>query len=53
MKKLLVFLASTIGSYLGWYLGTPGGLFLSFILSVVGLGIGMWYGARIAKRFEP
>lgn len=53
MKKLLVLLASTAGSYLGWWLGTPGGLFGSFVLSMVGLGAGMWYGARVAKRFDP
>lgn len=53
VKKLLVLLVSTVGSYLGWWLGTPGGLFGSFMLSVVGLGVGMWYGARLAKRLEP
>lgn len=53
MKKVMVLLASTVGSYLGWWLGSPGGLFGSFILSFVGLGVGTWYGARLAKRYEP
>lgn len=52
MKKLLVLLASTVGSYLGWWLGTPGGIFGSFIASVVGFGVGMWLGARLANRYE-
>lgn len=46
-------LASTVGSYLGWWLGTPGGLFGRFILSIVDLGVGMWGGARLAERLEP
>lgn len=52
MKKLLVLLLSSAGSYFGWWLGAPIGLFGSFVLSMVGLGIGMWYGARLAARFE-
>ncbi|WP_396206143.1 hypothetical protein [Gemmatimonas sp.] len=51
MKKLLVMVGSTAGSALGWWLGTPGGIFGSFIVSMVGLGVGMWAGARIAERF--
>ncbi len=53
MRKLLVLVGSTAGSYLGWYLGSPGGLFGSFIVSMVGLGVGTWYGAKLAKRYEP
>lgn len=50
MKKLFVFIGSTGGSYLGWWLGTPGGIFGSFVVSMVGLGAGMWAGARLADR---
>jgi hypothetical protein len=50
MKKLLVLIGSTIGSYAGWWLGAPGGIFGSFIVSMVGLGAGMWIGARAADR---
>jgi hypothetical protein len=53
MKTLLALLTSTLGSAVGWWLGTPGGLFGSFVLSVVGLGVGIWYGARLAERFAP
>jgi hypothetical protein len=53
MKTLLVLVTSTLGSAVGWWLGTPGGLFGSFVLSVVGLGVGIWYGARLAERFAP
>lgn len=52
MKKLLVLLLSSAGSYFGWWVGAPIGLFGSFVLSMVGLGVGMWYGARLAARLE-
>lgn len=51
VKKLFVFIGSTGGSYLGWWLGTPGGVFGSFVVSMVGLGAGMWAGARLADHF--
>ena len=51
MKKFFVMIGSTAGSALGWWLGTPWGIFGSFIVSMVGLGVGMWAGARIAARF--
>jgi len=53
VRKLFVLVGSTVGSYLGWWLGTPGGLFGSFVLSMVGLGVGTWYGAKLAKRYMP
>lgn len=51
MKKLLVMLGSTMGSYAGWWLGAPGGIFGSFLVSMIGLGFGMWAGARVADRW--
>lgn len=52
MKTFLVMLLSSAGSYFGWWLGTPFGLFGSFVLSMIGFGVGMWFGARLATRFE-
>lgn len=53
MKKLLVFVGSTAGSSLGWWLGSPGGLYGSFLVGMVGFGFGMWYGARLVDRYGP
>ncbi|WP_337169897.1 hypothetical protein [Gemmatimonas aurantiaca] len=52
MKKLLVFIGSTVFSYGGWWLGSTVGIMTSFILSMLGLGVGMWLGARIAGYFD-
>jgi hypothetical protein len=41
MKTVLVLLLSSVGSYVGWWMGTPIGFFGQFVLSMVGFGIGM------------
>jgi hypothetical protein len=53
MRKLFVLIGTTAGSSLGWWLGSPGGLYGSFLVSMFGFGFGMWYGARLAARYEP
>jgi|MGYP003334251932 hypothetical protein len=52
MKKLLVLVGSTVGSSVGWWLGANIGIMTAFMLSMVGLGFGMWGGARLAARWE-
>ena len=51
MRKPLTFMGSFIGSYLGWYLGARiGGLTTAFIVSMIGLGAGIYFGGRLAAR---
>ncbi len=50
MKKLLVMLFSTAGSAIGWWIGARVGIMTAFIVSMVGLGVGMWWGAQMARR---
>ncbi|HEX6589090.1 MAG TPA: hypothetical protein VF039_08710 [Longimicrobiales bacterium] len=52
MKKLLGLVGATAGGWLGWIIGEPGGFFLAFMLSIVGTGIGMYYGYRLASRYS-
>ena len=52
MKKLLVLVLSTIGSAAGWWLGALVGIMAAFILGMVGLGLGMWAGARLARDHQ-
>lgn len=49
-KKLIILMTSTIGSALGWWIGAPVGIMTAFILSFVGLGVGIWAGDRLFKR---
>jgi hypothetical protein len=51
MNKLLAFFGMTIGGWLGWALGSPMGLFAAFILSIVGTGVGLYFGRRIANDY--
>jgi hypothetical protein len=51
MKKLLVLVVSTAGSALGWWLGAKVGIMTAFMLSMVGLGVGIWGGAKLATRW--
>lgn len=49
MKKLLVLVGTTLGSAVGWWLGADFGIMTAFILSMIGFGLGMWGGARLAR----
>jgi hypothetical protein len=51
MGKLFSFIGAIIGSYAGWFLGARVGFTTAFMLSMVGTGIGMYYGRRIAKDY--
>ena len=51
MGKLFAFIGATIGSYAGWALGATVGFTTAFIVSMVGTGIGMYYGRVIAKHY--
>ena len=50
MTKLLGFVGATIGGYAGWALGALAGPFTAFMVSMVGTGLGMYYGRRIAQN---
>ena len=51
MKKLYSFIGATIGSYAGWYAGAPIGMMTAFTISMVGMGVGIYAGYRIAKHY--
>ncbi len=51
MMKFYGFLGATIGSYAGWYIGTPIGFMTAFSLSMVGTGVGIYAGRRVAQHY--
>ena len=51
MGKLFSFIGATIGGYAGWFVGARVGTATAFILSMVGTGIGIYYGRRIAANY--
>lgn len=52
MKKLVISISSTVVSTIGWAIGAKAGIMTAFILSMVGLGVGIYYGARLAKHWQ-
>ena len=51
MGKLFSFVGATIGSYAGWFLGAKVGFTTAFMMSMVGTGIGIYYGRMIARNY--
>ncbi len=45
--------AATLGSALGWWIGSFVGLMTAFILSVVGTAAGVYFGGRLAREYFP
>jgi hypothetical protein len=51
MGKLFSFIGATVGSYAGWALGEKFGFTTAFMLSMVGTGVGIYFGQRVAKNY--
>ena len=51
MLKLYSFIGATVGSYAGWALGAPVGTMTAFMLSIVGTGLGIYAGRRVAHYY--
>ena len=52
MDKLLGFVGATLVGSIGWWLGERVGFMTAFILSVIGTGIGMYAGRRLAEHLS-
>ena len=52
MEKPLIMLVSTITSAAGWWLGAHVGIMTAFVVSIVGLALGVWWGKQLASRWD-
>lgn len=52
MGKLFMLVGSTVGSYFGWWIGGHAGVMTAFIVSMIGAGIGLYAGKRLASNYE-
>ena len=50
MRRLLATLGAFVGSTLGWWLGSYVGIMTAFFVSVVGTGLGVYLGTRITRH---
>lgn len=51
MSKLLGFFGLTIGGWIGWAIGARFSFMAAFLLGIVGTGLGLYVGRRIAQEF--
>ncbi len=49
MSRLLAVIGASIGGWMGWALGGHVGPMTAFVLSVVGTGLGVYAGRRLAR----
>jgi hypothetical protein len=49
MTKLMGFLGATIGGYAGWAVAARFGFMAAFMVSMVGTGVGLYVGRRVAN----
>ena len=48
MTKLLVLVATSVFGAIGWWLGERVGIMTAFIVSMIGTGVGIYVGKRVA-----
>jgi hypothetical protein len=49
MEGLLGFLGATLLGGLGWWIGERVGVMTAFMVSMVGTGVGLYLGRRLAR----
>lgn len=52
MGKLTNFIGATIGGSIGWWAGERVGFMTAFILSMVGTGVGIYFGRQVAAHYD-
>jgi len=53
MKRLLDFIAMSAGGWLGWMVGAWVSVFTAFVVSVVGMGVGLYAARRVTRHLLP
>ncbi len=50
MKRILDFIGMSVGNWLGWTVGAWISVFTGFMVSVVGMGVGLYAVRRLSQR---
>ena len=53
MNKVLGFTGATVGSAVGWWIGSGVGTMTAFLSSIAGTAIGVYAATRFAKAYLP
>ena len=51
MKKLLILIFISIGSWIGWWLGDHVGIMTAYIVSVFGAAAGLYFGRKFMSNY--
>lgn len=51
MERLLAIIGVVVGSWAGWWIGGRMGVLEAWVLSMVGLGFGLYRGRRIGRDY--
>ena len=51
MSRLLSLAGATAGGWLGWWLGAHVGTMTAFVVSMLGTGVGIYAGRRLAHEY--
>lgn len=52
MTKIIATLGSFVGGSIGWWMGAGVGTMTAFILSIIGTGVGIYFGRQLALKLE-
>ena len=50
MTKICGSIGAFVGSSVGWWIGSGAGMMTAFALSMVGTGLGIWAGRKVADN---
>lgn len=51
MERLLVLIGTTAGGWIGWMIGERFGMFAGIMGSMIGTGLGLYYGRKIMREY--
>ena len=51
MERITGYIGAMIASAIGWQIGRIGGFMMSFMLSVIGAGVGLYLTRRFLSNF--
>jgi len=51
MRKLLIFIGTVVGGWVGWALAERWGIMTAFIVSSLGSIVGIWIGWKIGRDY--
>ena len=52
MGRLFGFVGATVLGYVGWFLGMLVGITTAVILTIIGSGLGIYYGRKVAQYYS-